>query len=176
MYNIAISQATSQPSFGNVRLGKGGAESLAKNLFMKNAKEFITSQASNDSVLLVSGSSVEVMPPRMDAIFDISGRYKRDAKKHFVDVVISDHGHHGTFRIPRNVRNTELYQYGKENARFSLAKIVANEIQNNAKWESLLTFHTKHHAPEVQKVGQELEKERVLRKNAEEIKRLCAMM
>lgn len=147
MHNLSItgyntSAKYNQP-FGSVKLGRGGDIALSKKLFMKNAKEFITSQSNIHTTVLVTENTVEVIPPEVNFILKVTGRYKKTPNKNFVYIEVEDHGKKGYVKIPRNIKNSDIFVYGKENSDFSLARILAKEIDNNARWESGLFFQKK---------------------------------
>ena len=133
MNNLCISQVNARPSFGAVKLGRGGAEVMADRLFIKNAKAFISGQSRFNTTVLVSKDAVEVIPVEQNLIFKVTGQFRRSPKKHYLDVAVEEHGEKAYIRIPRNVKNTELYEYGKENTQFTLARIIANEMESNIK-------------------------------------------
>lgn len=123
-------------SFGDIKLGIGGAERLAKTLPVTEAKKMISHNTFVESDIFISSDAVEVIPPAKNMILKISKAIANG--KDFTDVEVFEHDKRYIFKVSPGIPDSELNKYGSDNAQISLAENIARIIDKNYNWMTLL--------------------------------------
>lgn len=146
-------------SFGDIKLGVGGAERLAKTIPALQAKILISRNTFVKSDVLISSNNVEVIPPERNMILRISKILANS--KHFSDIEIFEHEKRHIFKIVPGISDSDVYKYGINNKQISIAEIIARIIDKNPNWKKFLRSGEKESdieiSPAIKKAAKEIE-------------------
>lgn len=116
-------------SFGQVILGKGGAERLALGMPISDAKLLVSRNFFNKNDILISSRAVEIIPPEKDTVLQVTDTYALGRK--FTDIEVFERGVRHIFRLNKRLSDEEISRYGIENRQISLAEEITKAMRGS---------------------------------------------